>query len=58
VDHLSVFVWNIVKDGIGWSNIPKSVIDFHGNFLLERGQRRNNLLFLLVWCCLLDFTVD
>jgi hypothetical protein len=37
----------VIKDGLGWRNIPKSVNDFNDNFLSERGHKRNSLLFFL-----------
>jgi hypothetical protein len=40
-------MWKVIKDGLGWTNIPKIVIDFNDNFLLEKGYMRNNLLFFL-----------
>jgi hypothetical protein len=35
---LSVFMWNVVKDGLNWTKLLESVDDFNDNFLLERGK--------------------
>jgi hypothetical protein len=44
---LSIYLWNVVKDGMGWSKIPDSVVDFTENFLLESKKKRNQILLFL-----------
>jgi hypothetical protein len=53
VDHLifqrllPIFIGSVIKDGLNWWRIPKSVMGFNHNFLLEWGHKKNSLLFYL-----------
>jgi hypothetical protein len=30
--HITVYMWNVIKDGLGWPNIPKRETDMNDNF--------------------------
>jgi hypothetical protein len=53
IDHLIfhcpmyVYLWNVVKDGLGWVSFPKFVVDFTENYLLESGEKGNQILIFL-----------
>jgi hypothetical protein len=56
VDHLmfeclvAVFVWAVIRDGLKWRNVPKSVMDFRENFLQTRGNKGLGALWFLFGC--------
>jgi hypothetical protein len=66
VDHLffhcplSVYTWNVIREGLQWTRIPKSVRGFKDNFLLERGNKGNGRMFYLVRvvCCILWLNIN
>jgi hypothetical protein len=43
----SVFVWAVIREGVNWGKIPRSVKGFNDNFLLERGNKKDSVLFFL-----------
>jgi hypothetical protein len=53
VDHmlfrcpLSVYIWAVVKDVLGWEALPKSVKSFVEDFLFLRGNKQNEKLIFL-----------
>jgi hypothetical protein len=53
VDHLIfkcpivVFVWAVLRDGLKWRRIPKSVGDFKENFLLCKGPKGVRIVWFL-----------
>jgi hypothetical protein len=34
-----VFVWEVIRDGLKWRNVLKSVIDFKENFIQIKGAK-------------------
>jgi hypothetical protein len=51
IDHLiftcplSAFVWSVIKEGLSWERIPRSVKEFNEECLCQRGDKRNGVMF-------------
>jgi hypothetical protein len=43
----AIFVWAILRDGLGWKDVPKSVGDFKENFITSRGCKRVGIVWFL-----------
>jgi hypothetical protein len=44
----AVFVWEVVlRDGLVWSDVPKSMWDFKENFIVSRGSWGVGLVWFL-----------
>jgi hypothetical protein len=51
----AVFVWEVVlRDGLVWSDVPKSMWDFKENFIVSRGSWGVGACMVPIWCYLLD----
>jgi hypothetical protein len=53
-----VFVWEVIRDGLKWRNVLKSVIDFKENFIQIKGAKGLRALWRLFRCvcvCVLGF---
>jgi hypothetical protein len=53
VDHLiftcplSAFIWSVIKEGLNWERLSRSVKKFNDECLLQRGDKLNSMLFFL-----------
>jgi hypothetical protein len=56
VDHLmfecpiAVFMWAVIRDGLKWGNVPKSMRDFKENFLQIKGNKGLRATWFLFGC--------
>jgi hypothetical protein len=48
------FVWAVLRDSLGWGDVPRNVGDFRKKICgKERGQG-NGFGVAFVWCCLVE----
>jgi hypothetical protein len=49
--HLSIFVSSVIKEGLKWEKIPRTVKEFIDECLLEGegGDKNNGVLFSPIW---------
>jgi hypothetical protein len=53
VDHLiftcplPAFIWSVIKEGLNWERLSRSVKKFNDECLLQRGDKLNSMLFFL-----------
>jgi hypothetical protein len=41
------FVWAVLRDGLGWSDVPRNVRDFRENYVGNRGGKGVGLVWFL-----------
>jgi hypothetical protein len=48
------FDWSVIKEGLNWEKIPKSVKEFNDESLIKRRDKFNRVLFFLFGGGVLD----
>jgi hypothetical protein len=47
---IAIFMWVVIKDGLKWGNVLKSVKDFKENFLHIKGNKGLRAMWFLFGC--------